>query len=155
MRSTLLVALVAIGLAVLFGVEGNTYPQEARRLPVLLAGLVGFLAVLMIVEEMWKARRRRPLVAPEPVNGEAVDPGMPPVVWSALVPFAVAIAAYVALIPIAGYLITTPTFLAGALLVSRTVRPLTAVLVAGAVTGGIWLVFIWLLRLPVPLLPSL
>lgn len=153
MYSALLLAVVSIGIAAVFGSEAAGYPIEARRLPMLLAWLVAGLAVLMILEEAFKQRRRRRLLrAGAADNGEpAAEPA--PVVWSALIPFAIAIGAYVVLIPIAGYLITTPVFLGGVLLVSRTVRPPTALAIAVAMTGCIWLIFIWLLRLPIPLLP--
>lgn len=154
MNSALLVAVVAIGLAAVFGVEAAGYPLEARRLPMLMAWIVGGLSVLMVLEEGFKWRRRRRPVSDE-ASGSASTPVEPvaSIVWSALIPFAVAIAAYIALIPIAGYLITTPVFLGGVLLVSRAIRPVTAIVVAITVTAAIWAIFIWLLRLPIPLLP--
>lgn len=156
MNSSLLVAVVAIGVAAVFGFEAAGYPPEARRLPVLMAWIVGGLSVLMILEEGFKRRRRRRLAAGEATGtGAASEPVEPvaAIVWSALIPFAVTIAAYIALIPIAGYLITTPVFLGGVLLVSRAIRPVTAIVVAITVTAAIWVIFIWLLRLPIPLLP--
>jgi hypothetical protein len=155
MNSSLLVAIVAIGIAAVFGFEAAGYPLEARRLPMLMAWIVGGLSVLMILEEGLKWRRRRRPAAGE-ATGAAVSTPVEPVasiVWSALIPFAVAIAAYIALIPIAGYLITTPVFLGGVLLVSRAIKPVTAIVVAITVTVAIWVIFIWLLRLPIPLLP--
>ncbi len=154
MYSALLLAVASIGVAVVFGNEAAGYPPEARRLPVLLAWIVAGLALLMMVEEVLKWRRRRKLantVAPNDGGEATAVPA--PVVWSALIPFAITIGAYVAIIPIAGYLITTPVFLLGVLLVSRAVRPLTAVAVAIGMTGCIWAIFIWLLHLPIPLLP--
>lgn len=154
MNSSLLIAVVAIGIAAVFGFEAAGYPIEARRLPVLMAWIVGGLSVLMILEEGFKWRRRH-----RPVTGEATAASSTPVepvasiAWSALIPYAAAIAAYIALIPIAGYLITTPVFLGGVLLVSRAIRPVTAIVVAITVTAAIWVIFIWLLRLPIPLLP--
>jgi hypothetical protein len=155
MYSALLIAIAAVGIAVVFGSEAMGYPIEARRLPVLLAWIVGGLSVLMMLEEVLKWRRRRRAAAGDATAIPAADLVEPahPVVWSALLPFTVTIAAYIALIPIAGYLVTTVSFLAGVLLVSRVVRPLTAVAVALGVTGAIWVIFIWLLRLPIPLLP--
>ena len=46
MYSALLIAVAAIGVAVVFGGEAAGYPTEARRLPVLLAWIVAGLAVL-------------------------------------------------------------------------------------------------------------
>lgn len=156
MYSALLLAVASIGVAVVFGNEAAGYPPEARRLPVLLAWIVAGLALLMMVEEVLKWRRRRKLAntdAPNDGSGGEATSVPAPVVWSALIPFAITIGAYVAIIPIAGYLITTPVFLLGVLLVSRAVRPLTAVAVAIGMTGCIWAIFIWLLHLPIPLLP--
>jgi hypothetical protein len=154
LNSALLVALGAVGIAAVFGSQAMGYPIEARRLPLLLVWLVAGLAVLVVFEEIFKWRRRRRL-ANEGAAVEADASGaVHPVVWSALIPYAITIFAYVAIIPRAGYLITTVVFLIGVLLVSRTVRPLTALAVAIGVTGAIWVIFIWLLRLPVPLLPT-
>lgn len=155
MRSALLVAVAAIALAVVFGREAAGYPVEAQRLPYLLSWLVGGLAVLVLVDEAFKWRRRRRIARGQlTVGAEAVVEPMPAVVWSALIPFGLAIAAYVWLIPFAGYLLTTFVFLGGALLVSRTVRPVTALATAAGLTGAIWIIFVWLLRLPIPLLPQ-
>lgn len=154
MNSSLLIAVVAIGVAAVFGFEAAGYPLEARRLPVLMAWIVGGLSVLMVLEEGFKWRRRRRLAAGE-TTGATTEPVEPiaSIAWSALIPYAVTIAAYIALIPVAGYLITTPVFLGGVLLVSRAIRPVTAIAVAIGVTAAIWAIFIWLLRLPIPLLP--
>lgn len=155
MYSSLLLAAAAVGVAVVFGSQALGYPPEARRLPMLLAWIVAGLAILMVLEEARKRRRRRRFASTgttDDANG-ALDGAPAPVVWSALVPFAITIGAYIALIPIAGYLITTPVFLLGVLLVSRAVRPLTALAIAIGMTGCIWVIFIWLLHLPIPLLP--
>jgi len=154
MNSSLLVAVVAIGIAAVFGVEAAGYPLEARRLPALMAWIVVGLSVLMIIEDGFKRRRLRRLTADAgtKATSEPVE-RIASIVWSALIPFSAAIAAYIALIPIAGYLITTPVFLGGVLLVSRAIRPVTAIIVAIVVTAAIWVIFIWLLRLPIPLLP--
>jgi hypothetical protein len=153
MYSALLIAVVSIGIAAVFGSEAAGYPPEARRLPMLLAWIVIGLAVLMTLEEALKGRRRRRLVRAGATDKDEMAAESAPVVWSALIPFAIAIGAYIALIPVAGYLMTTPVFLSGVLLVSRTVRPLTALAIALVMTGCIWLIFVWLLRLPIPLLP--
>ena len=154
MNSSLLIAVVAIGVAAVFGFEAAGYPPEARRLPVLMAWIVGGLSVLMILEEGFKWRRRRRVAAGEATGASSapVEP-VASIAWSALIPYAAVIAAYIALIPIAGYLITTPVFLGGVLLVSRAIKPVTAIVVAITVTAAIWVIFIWLLRLPIPLLP--
>jgi hypothetical protein len=68
--------------------------------------------------------------------------------------FATAVAGYVAVIPLAGYLLVTPTFLIGGLLVSRTVPLGKAAAIGLAATALVWAVFIWALNLPVPLLPA-
>ena len=152
MNSTLILGIASIIFALVFRSQTENFPDVAQRLPVLLIWLVCGLGVLMIIEEVLKrcnARRAAPGASIEE------DEVLPPVNWFVLCSFGAAIIAYVALIPIVGYLIVTPVFVAGALLVSRTLSPLKAILVGAVATAFVWAIFIWALNLPVPLLPFL
>ena len=136
MNSTLILGVASIGLALVFRSQGENLPAVALRLPSFL-----------------KRRAARRAGATSPVAED--DEPIPPIIWAVLCLFGAAIVGYVALIPYLGYLITTPLFITGALLVAKAVRPLTAVMVGGFTTAFVWAVFIWALGLPVPLLPFL
>lgn len=167
MNSTLVLAAASIALALAFRSQTGAYPEVAQRLPVLLIWVLVGLALLMIAEAVLRHRQARQVQEPaprEPASGAAALPDrllasdeepLPPVNWPVVLGFAAAIAAYAALIPIVGYLVTTTVFIGGALLASRVVRPLSAILVALATTATVWAVFIWALSLPVPILPFL
>ena len=184
MNSTYAVGVGALILVGIFFGQIGSLPGVAQRLPVLLIWIVGALAVMMIIEEVLKQRRlKRPenvttddrpaeeidqTQAATTVNDHIAgdiaadkdapvgpDDELPPINWTAAVSFSLALLAYVWLIPIAGYVVTTTLFMAGVLLVSKTIRPMTAILIAVGVTAFVWLVFVWALGLPVPLLPWL
>lgn len=147
MHSSILIGIAAVGMAVIFGGEASGYPLASRRLPILLAWLVTGLAILMVIEDVLGRRRRARA-------GEAAQDIVAPVVWSALLPFAAAIGTFVVLIPMLGFLVVAPVFIGGVLLVSRAVSPSTAIACAIGLTAFIWAVFIWALRMPIPLLPA-
>jgi len=151
-NSSFVIGIVTILFALLLGTQTTELPAVAKRMPVLLIWLVVILAAMMIVEEFmkWRTARRSAVIAP-------IDPDevLLPVNWLVLVSFGAAIIAYVALIPIAGYLIVTPLFITGSLLVSRTMSAHLAVVIGALATAFIWAVFIWALNLPVAVLPIL
>ncbi|MEO5734321.1 MAG: tripartite tricarboxylate transporter TctB family protein [Rubrivivax sp.] len=150
MSSTVLLGIAAIALAGLFRTQTGLYPDTAQRLPVLLIWIIVGLALAMFAEAAWERSRR--------AKGRAVagdDEPPPPMKPRVLALYGVAIAAYVWLIPIVGYLVTTTVFIAGVLLATHIVRPVSALVVAVGTTAFLWLLFIWTLSLPVPVLPFL
>lgn len=177
MNSTFIVGIGSLILTGVFYYQLRSLPSVAQRLPGLLVWIVAGLALLMIVEEVLKQRRLRnasqdaPAIEPAQRHGhehgqdgvaaaavpEMDDDDTPPepINWKVIISFSVALVAYVALIDTVGYVITTVIFMAGVLFFSRTIRPLTAVLVSLGLTAFVWLVFVWALGLPVPLLPWL
>jgi fucose 4-O-acetylase-like acetyltransferase len=150
-NSTIVLGIAAIAFALVFRVQSQDLPETALRLPALLIWVVIALAAMMIVEELLKRRiaRRTGVVAVDD------DEPLPPVNWPVLGIFSLAILVYVALIAYLGYLITTPLFIIGGLLASKTLSPAKAVLVGAIATALVWAIFIWALGLPIPLLPSL
>ncbi|MBK5204943.1 MAG: tripartite tricarboxylate transporter TctB family protein [Polaromonas sp.] len=152
MNSTLILGIASIIFALVFRSQTENFPDVAQRLPVLLIWLVVALGVMMIIEEVLKRRKVRNAAPGASIEQDEV---LPPVNWFVLCSFGAAIVAYVALIPIMGYLIVTPVFVAGSLLVSRTLSPLKAILVGAVATAFVWAIFVWALNLPVQLLPLL
>lgn len=151
MNSTIVLGIASIVLALVFRAQAQDLPTEAQRLPSLLIWLVLALAAMMIVEELVKQRRVKRSAAASPDDDEPLAP----INWPVLAMFGAAAIVYVALIPYAGYLLITPVFLAAGIWLSKTMGLTRSVLVGVATTAIIWGIFIWLLQLPVPLLPSL
>ena len=154
MNATILVAIAGLILTAVFYHEAMELPAVAQRLPVLLIWIVAILAVLMIVEEILKKRRlQQQKITSEDTQSEAIPTEKTPINWLVVVPFVAAVFIYIALIPVVGYLLTTVVFLIGILAISRTVSWLKATLIGVGITLFVWVVFVWLLRLPVPLFP--
>ena len=139
------IAALAIGLAVLFLVEAEGYPDAASRFPSLLAYIVIGLALLMVAETAAKSFTAGKREVRAPVDRRRVI---------LMGSFALAVIAYVALLETLGYLITTVVLLLGCLLGYRAVGPVHAFAITAGVTAAIYGVFIYFLRLPIPLLPS-
>lgn len=152
MNSTIVLGIASIALALVFRSQTGNYPEVAQRLPVLLIWIVVGLAAMMIAETVLRQRQARRLGHPPP-GGDDEPP--PPINWPVVLVFGLAIVAYVVLIPLVGYLVTTTAFIAGALLVSRILSPAKAILTAVGTTAAVWVIFIWALSLPVPILPFL
>lgn len=152
----ILVAIAAIGAALYLQAEAAEYPRAARRLPQLLGYGVMLLAALAIVQAVARGWRAQTRGAPgvTPGSDPHPDPGLH---WRQIgigVAFTSLIAVYAWAIPIAGYLIATPLMLFLPLAVLRPVGwPAVGVTVA-AVTGTIWVIFLWFLNLPMPLYPG-
>lgn len=140
------VAAFVIGFAIYFNITASSYPATAARVPILLTYTVCALALLMVVESARKvlAGTSRKIVA---------DLDRRQVI--AMVVFSVAIIGYVAVLERVGYLLATGTFLLGSLLVSRAIPAVWAVAVTAGVLAVIYALFIYFLRLPMPLTPSL
>jgi putative tricarboxylic transport membrane protein len=149
-NSAIILGIASILLALVFRAQATGLPEVAMRLPVLLIWLVIGLAAMMIIEELLKRRKRGRMAA-----AFADEEVLAPVNWPVLGLFGAAIVTYVALIPVAGYLLTTPVFITGGLLLGKAVSPPRAILIGLVATALVWAIFIWALSLPVQLLPNL
>lgn len=147
MSITIFLGIAAIVVALMLRTQTNSFPDVAQRLPVLLIWLIVGLSILMIGEELYKRRKARRSSSERSTDAPAS------IKWPLLLSFGAAIIAYVALIPVAGYLVVTPLFIGGALMASRNMRVLTAVSIALGTTIFMWVVFVWALNLPLKLLP--
>lgn len=149
MNCTIVLGIGAIGLGLLLRAQSADLPAEAVRLPSLLIWIVMGLAVLMIIEEILKIRRLR---RPDAVVREE-DAPLPPINWPVVSVFGAIAVIYVALIPILGYLMTTPVFIALGIWGSKTRSFAIAATIGVASTVVIWLLFSYMLQLPIPLWP--
>ena len=152
MNSTIILGIATILFALVFRAQATNFPDVAQRMPVLLYWIVIGLAVMMIIEELLKRRIARRADPDVPLVQDDV---LAPINWPVMLLFSAAIIGYVFLIPLVGYLIMTPVFIAGTLVISRSMSPVQAVLIGIIATAFVWLVFIWGLKLPVPILPFL
>jgi|SRR5690625_269788 len=155
MNATILVAIAGLVLTAVFYQQAMDLPSVAQRLPVLLIWIVAGLAVLMIIEEVLKKRRYRQQqgMTDDDTQIESSAAEKTPINWVVVVPFVLAVFVYIALIPVVGYLLTTVVFLVGVLALSHTVSWPKAILIGVGITLFVWVIFVWLLRLPVPLFP--
>lgn len=147
----ILVAVVAIGVAFYMYGQAADYPRAARRLPQLLSVILILLATLAVVREVVRLRRAR--LADGTAAGPLVTLPEPGKVLIG-VAFVALIFVYAWAIPVAGYLVATPLMLALPLIALRPVGWRGIGITIVAVTGVIWLIFIWFLNLPVPLYPG-
>ena len=143
-----LVAVAAIGAALYMYFTAEGYPGAARRLPELLSILVIVLSVLAIVQAVAEMRQKhaehgKPLLTMPDFRKVGIG-----------VAFVALVAAYAWSIPIVGYLIATPLMLALPLIALRPVGWPAIGITIVAVTGAIWLIFLWFLNLPIPLFPG-
>ena len=148
----ILFALAMIGLAAAFGLEAAGYNATASRTPVLLSWVVGLLAVGMLAEAGLTRRRRiKAMPAGSPV--ETVEQHAGDSLPRALL-FLVLVILYAASFQLLGFVVGSTVFLAVSLLLFRATRLHLAILTIIASVGLIYVVFIELLRLPVPLWPT-
>ena len=143
--------IVGLGIAAYFYFEAQDYPTAAAQLPALVAIVVAGLSLLISVEAFW-ARRREAAQGLTPVTGNAQLPNMKGVCRATV--FASMIVAYVWSIEQIGYLLATPLYLLSSFLLFRVLRPSLAILVTALIVAVVYLVFVTLLNLPLPLLPA-
>lgn len=158
----IMVALAGIGLVIFMWGEAASYPPTARKLPDLLGWVVLILAVLAIAQEVLQWGRAR--LAAEGGAGSsdagADDTGADtsaPVDWRGIglgAAFVALIVVYARTIEVVGYMVATPLFLALPLIALRPVSLRTGLLTIVAVTAVIYGVFVWFLRLNIPLFPA-
>jgi GNAT superfamily N-acetyltransferase len=144
----ILVAAAVIGAALFMHSEAAGYPQAARRLPQILGIVAVLLAVLTIVQALVGIRR---------VRAERAVPLVVAPDWRQVgigFAFVALVVGYAWSIPRVGYLVATPLMLLLPLLALRPVGRRGMVVTVVAVTGAIWLIFLWFLDLPIPLYPG-
>lgn len=142
-----IVIFCIIAVSLFMWIDASSYPRAARRLPQLLAGIVILLGLIAAVQTMLKLRGQsrndnRPLLALP--DGRSLAIG-------AL--FVGLVIVYIWSIPVLGYLLATALMLFLPLAALRPVGWTFIVATVVIVTGVIWFLFVWFLRLPIPLYP--
>jgi putative tricarboxylic transport membrane protein len=152
-KNRLALGCFGIALAATFFINAQGYPEAAAQMPMIYSVMVGLLSLTMLCSELlrWRAASRRGAEGPV-VAGEGEGGARPRYAVTAAV-FALAVA-YVAAISTLGYLLSTTLFMAGALVLIRTVSVRFSVIGSAVLMAVVCLVFIHFLGLAVPFLPS-
>lgn len=142
------VVACVILVAIFMWIEAASYPNAARRLPQLIAGLVIFLGLVAIIQTALRLARERQ-------TGEGALLTLPDRENLIIgLGFMALIAAYIRAIPLIGYLPATILMLLLPMAVLRPVGWGGILITIAAVIGVIWGIFIWFLGLPIPLFPG-
>ncbi|PRD40610.1 hypothetical protein C5748_25935 [Phyllobacterium phragmitis] len=144
----ILVALAAIAAVFFFWSEAANYPRTAARLPNILGWVVLILAILAIVQTLFTWRRQK-------AEGTLVF--IPEIQWRDIAVgggFSGLIILYAWSIRHVGYLVATPLFLLIPLAVLRPIGWTASILTTLVVTAFIWGVFVYFLKLSIPLYPA-
>ncbi|KZC98807.1 tripartite tricarboxylate transporter TctB family protein [Oceanibaculum pacificum] len=143
----IVLSLLAIGVALYFGITAAGYPLSAARMPELLAIVTGGLAALMLLQAV-----RQKLAGGRTAEESSLDIDRA-TLRRALAYSALIILYAVALAPL-GFFVATPAFMLISLFTFRAISPLASVLVTAIICGLVYGLFVVFLRLPVPLFPS-
>ncbi|WP_226575102.1 tripartite tricarboxylate transporter TctB family protein [Acuticoccus sediminis] len=141
-------ALAGIGLVLFMWYEASGYPPTAQKLPNLLGWVVLILAVLAIGQTLLARRAalaQGNAAATEPTSWRDIGIGAA---------FLGLIVVYAWSISTVGYMLATPVFLALPLIALRPVGLVPGVLTIAAVSAVIYGVFVWFLKLNIPLFPT-
>ena len=158
-KNRLALGCFGIALAATFFVNAQRYPEAAAQMPMIYSVIVGLLSLAMVCSELlrWRVANRHGaegLVVAGEGEGEGRAEGeAPPRYAVTAAVFALAVA-YVAAISTLGYLLSTTLFMAGALVLIRTVSVRFSVIGSAVLMAVVCLVFIHFLGLAVPFLPS-
>ncbi|MCB8887580.1 tripartite tricarboxylate transporter TctB family protein [Vreelandella malpeensis] len=151
--SRLSLGVFGVGLALFFFINNLAYPARAAQMPLIFSTAVGLLAVALIVQEIWVARKRAQLVN---AKGRGVDSGTFTPAQGYMKAFGIFLLAlvYAYSIGIVGYFIASVAFMAAALMVVREVSIKYALIGTLTLLGTIGAVFFYFLGLNMPALPS-
>lgn len=151
--SRLSLGVFGVGLALFFFINNLAYPARAAQMPLIFSTAVGLLAVALIAQELWAARKRTQLVNAE---GSGVDSGASTPAQGYIKAFGIFLLAlvYAYSIGIVGYFIASAAFMAAALMVVREVSIKYALIGTSALLGTIGVVFFYFLGLNMPALPT-
>lgn len=144
-------SFLAILLSVVFYVNSLKLPPAAYQLPRLLCGIIVFLSILMLYEAILEERMIRKGDVKSKASEEREETYS--IDYKRAFIFALFIALYIFLIKPIGYFIVTPLFIIIANLFLRSTRLTNILLISLGFTAFVYLVFIYFLKVPIPLGP--
>lgn len=137
-----LFALFTISLGGYFFIASLRMPRTASLFPKIIAALVIGLSLAMIAQAVSALRKKKPTQEEIPTSKLEI----------ARVAVAVAlIATYIYLIPRIGYFVATPLFMVVSYAYLRAMSIRKAALVSLGFCVFIYLLFVWFLKLPIPM----
>ena len=134
-------AVVVLG-SLVFYQQTLDMPRTASELPRLLVFLIVGLCILMIISGF----RSYTIKRVEKDESVLSSPN-----YKRVFIFGIFIALYISLIESIGYFIVTPVFIIASLYYLKATRFANMVLIAGFFTAFIYFMFVWFLKLPVPM----
>lgn len=141
LRKHQLFALVPLLISAYFFGASMKMPRDAALLPQILAVLVACFSVAMIFNATKDAPAREKEAAENPpakINVQHV------------VVFVAAIAVYIYLIPILGYFIATPLYMVVMYAYLKAIGLLKSIIISVCFSAFIYALFVWFLKLPIP-----
>ena len=136
-----LFAFFTLALGTYFFIAGSAMPRTASLFPKIMALLVVGLSLAMVVQAFSAARKQ----------AKAPEAPSPKLHILRTTVYIVLIAAYIFLIPRLGYFIATPLFMMVSYLYLRATGFLKALLISLGFCIFIYLLFVWFLKLPIPM----
>lgn len=142
-------ASLAILLAVVFYFNSLSLPPAAYELPRLLIAVIILLSILMLGEAIVEDRKKKR----EEASQSQEHPGGLSVNYTRAFVFALLIALYVFSIKPLGYFIVTPLYIIATYLFLKATRLTNILLISLGFTAFVYIVFVYLLKVPIPLGP--
>lgn len=127
-----------------FFYKGASMPKTASLFPNIVTGLVFLLSGAMVAKSLKEAREGSGKPAETDVSKQKL-------IVSRVILFTISIAMYIYLIPRIGYFIATPLFMTVTYLYLRAVGIIKALFISLCFSLFIYLLFVWFLKLPIPL----
>ncbi|WP_181346927.1 tripartite tricarboxylate transporter TctB family protein [Thalassobacillus sp. CUG 92003] len=138
-------SILVLVFAIVFYIESLKLPETAARLPQVIIIVIAFLAVAMFVEAFIKRNKTKT------ANNEAEGEDIEKINVIRLLVFGAAIALYIFLINIIGYLIITPIFSFLTLMYLKATKLRIAILLSIGFTAFIYGLFVEFLSIPIPM----
>lgn len=143
---TISFAGLSVLIALIFFISSLGLPEAAYQLPRILVILIVILSIAMVWESAVKNKKEDPAEKQCP-EGHKIKKA----VEKELLIFVLFVAFYVFTIRPVGYFITTPLFILATYRRLRSITPLYATLTAFGFTIFIYLLFVRMLHLPIPM----
>jgi uncharacterized membrane protein len=137
-----LFSFFTLGLSAFFFYQSGTLPGGAALLPKLIAGLVALFSAMMIAQAYRSG-------GAEKSGGR--DETSPMINVKRAACFTAMIAVYIYLIPIVGFFVMTPVYITLSYMYLKAANFAAALLISAGFSAFIYALFVWFLKLPVPL----
>lgn len=146
---------ICILLAAAFYFNSGSIPGSARTLPLILCGIVVLLSVILMLQALREAkqetRQKNQSPQEEAQEKQKEEPVESKTNYKRVILFTVLLIFYITLIEPVGYFIVTPIFLFACLYGLKVGKIGKILLISVGFTVFVYLLFVLLLRLPIPM----